>query len=86
MSDIGKIATEQARQGEQIEAIQKTCTKIEQCLLGNGKPGLVVRTDRLEQKDKFKSKWFWVIAIAITALFIKTVGIDLIATITKATN
>lgn len=86
MSDLVKIAKEQAVQGEQIEQITQSCEKIEECLLGNGKPGLVVRTDRLEQKDKFKGKLFWVVAVAMVTVLIKTIGIDLIGAIAKASS
>ena len=86
MADLERIAKTQAVQGEQIGQITASCEKIEQCLLGNGKPGLVVRTDRLEQKDAFKGKLFWVVAIALVTVFIKTVGIDLIGAITKASS
>lgn len=84
MSDLTKISNEQGVQGQKIEGIEKTCKEIRTCLLGNGQPGLVIRADRLEQKDKFKTKLFWVVAIAVTALVVKTIGIDLIGAITKA--
>lgn len=86
MADLERIAKTQAVQGEQIEQITASCEKIEKCLLGNGKPGLVVRTDRLEQKDAFKTKLFWVFATAVIALLIKIVGIDLIGAIAKASS
>lgn len=73
MSDLAKIIAEQARQGEQIENIDATCKKIETCLGGNGRPGLVVRTDRLEQKDKTRSKLFWIIIVAVLGVVTKSV-------------
>jgi hypothetical protein len=78
MSDLQQIAETQAAQGEKIVAIEKACARIETNLLGNGKPGLVIRTDRLEQKNKFNSRLFWIFATATVALVIKTVGVDLI--------
>lgn len=84
MPDLTQIIAEQAVQGEKIEGIEKTCEEIRTCLLGNGKPGLVVRADRLEQKDKFKTKLFWMVAVAVVALVVKTVGIDLVTAIAKA--
>ena len=86
MSDLVKIAQIQAVQGEQIEQITDSCDKIEKCLTGNGKPGLVVRTDRLEQKDVFKTRLFWVFATAVVAILIKTVGIDLIGAFARASG
>ncbi len=80
------MVSEQAKQGEKIANIEKSCDEIKECLIGNGKPGLVIRTDRLEQKDKFKSKLFWVITVAVITVFIKTIGIDLISAIAKATT
>ena len=73
MSDLAKIIAEQARQGEQIENIDSTCQKIETCLGGNGGPGLVVRTDRLEQKDKTRSKLFWIALMGVFGVVAKTV-------------
>lgn len=84
MPDLTRMIAVQAVQGEKIEGIEKTCEEIKTCLIGNGKPGLVFQTDRLEQKDKFKTKLFWVVAIAVIALVVKTIGIDLIGAITKA--
>ncbi len=84
MSDLVRIAKTQAVQGEQIDQITKSCEKIEECLLGNGKPGLVVRTDRLEQKDVFKTKLFWVFATAVIVVLVKTIGIDIIGAIARA--
>lgn len=84
MPDLTKMIKEQAVQGEKIEGIEKTCKEIRTCLLGNGQPGLVLQADRLEQKDKFKTKLFWVMAVAVIALVVKTIGIDLIGAIAKA--
>lgn len=84
MPDLTKVIKEQGIQGQKIEGIEKTCKEIKTCLLGNGQPGLVIRADRLEQKDKFKTKLFWVTAVAVIALIVKTIGVDLIGAIAKA--
>lgn len=76
--DLNKLLVEQAKQGTQIKDIADACDKIETCLLGNGRPGLVVRTDRLEQKDGLKTRVFWVFATAVIALIVKEVGVDLL--------
>lgn len=69
--DLMKIASEQAKQGEAISNIEETCASIKTCLLGNGQPGLIVRTDRLEQRNKLLSRLFWVIVPVISALVVK---------------
>lgn len=84
MPDLTKIIANQAVYGEKIEGIEETCQEIKTCLMGNGKTGLVVRTDRLEQKDKLKTKLFWLVTAAVIALVVKTIGIDLIVAITQA--
>lgn len=86
MPDLSKMLAEQAAQGTKIESIESTCTEIKQCLLGNGKPGLVIRTDRLEQKDKWKTRLSWVVVTAVVVLIVKIVGIDLIMGLANAAN
>ena len=86
MPDLSQIIAEQAVQGTKIEGIETTCTEIRECLLGNGSPGLVLRTDRLEQKDKWKTRLSWVVVTAVLALIVKIVGIDLIMGLAKAAN
>ena len=65
---MSEIHATQAAQGEKIKGIQEDCSTIKDCLLGNGKPGLVVRTDRLEQRDAFKSKLFWLVCTLVVGL------------------
>ena len=83
---IVEMMAAQAVQGEKIEGIEETCKEIKKCLLGNGKPGLVVRTDRLEQREAFKNKLFWVFATAVVALVVKTIGLDIIGAIARASG
>lgn len=68
------MVAEQARQGAKIETIEKTCKEIRDSLLGNGKPGLVVRTDRLEQKDKTRVKLFWLVFSTLAAVTAKVLA------------
>lgn len=77
--DLVSIATIQAVQGEKIETIGETCDEIKSCLLGNGNPGLVTRTDRLEQKDKAKTQFFWIIVTAVIGL----VATQIVALVSK---
>ena len=66
-SELHSIIAEQSAQGVKIAAIEETCHAIRESLVGNGKPGLVVRTDRLEQKDKVRAKMFWMVfGLAVT--------------------
>ena len=83
MTDIHKLLQEQAIQGEKIESIEETCQEIRHSLLGNGRPGLIVRTDRLEQRDKFKTRLFWLITTAVCAILAK-VGFDVFSSIANA--
>lgn len=86
MTELNEILAAQAAQEEQIKSIAADCTDIKHCLLGNGKPGLVIRTDRLEQKDQFKTKLFWVVTGAVVVLAVKTVGVDIVGAIVRAGN
>ncbi len=73
---IREMHAEQAVQRTQIEGIVSGVSDIKRSLIGNGKPGLVVRMDRLEQKDVFQSKVLWtvfgLIATAVIGLFFAT--------------
>ena len=66
------MVAEQARQGEKIANIDETCKEIKACLLGN--TGLVLRTDRLEQKEKFRVKLFWLMFTALGAVAAKVLA------------
>lgn len=70
MPDLSEILKEQAVQGTKIVTIETYCKEIKECLLGNGKIGLVMRTDRLEQKDKWKTRLSWVGVTAVIVLIV----------------
>ncbi len=72
--DLSKVIAEQAVQGEKINNIEKSCETIRECLLGNGKPGLVVRTDRLEQRAKLQSRIFWLMFGTTFAIAAKAIA------------
>jgi hypothetical protein len=72
--EVNATIAEQAKQGVKIENIEKTCEEIRDCLLGNGKPGLVLRTDRLEQKDKVRAKMFWLVFTTLGAVAAKVLA------------
>ena len=69
-----EVAAEQAAQRVKIENIEKTCGEIHRCLLGNGQPGMKLRVDRLEQKDKTRTKMFWLLFTTLGALAAKVLA------------
>lgn len=71
---VDKLAEEQAAEHECVKSIEESCSRIEKCLLGNGQPGLVVRTDRLEQKEKTRSKILWMIISGVILLLLNAVA------------
>lgn len=52
-----------------IERIDETVGEIKVCLMGDN--GLVIRTDRLEQLDKRKGKFFWALFSIVAALVVQ---------------
>lgn len=71
---VRNLAADTAVQGEKIDRIEQGIQRIETCLKGNGKEGLVVRTDRLEQKDKTRGRIFWIALTGIIGLALKTIA------------
>jgi hypothetical protein len=63
---ICDMHAEQAVQANQINSIEKGVDDIRTCLLGNGKPGLVVRMDRVEQREGIRSRIFWILFALIS--------------------
>jgi predicted alternative tryptophan synthase beta-subunit len=68
------LVVDQGKQTAKLEHIVETVNEIKSCLKGNGKPGLIIRTDRLEQKEKTKARIFWVIFAATIALVVRAVS------------
>ena len=53
----------------QFESIHHKLDRLDEAVRGNGKPGIQLRLDRLEQDAKRQSKLIWlIIGAAITAL------------------
>jgi len=46
--------------------------KILKHLEGNGREGLIVRVDRLEQTERRRSRLMWTVAAGVVALVVKT--------------
>jgi hypothetical protein len=67
-----ELVVDQGKQTVQLEHIAETVTKIEKCL--TGEMGLIIRTDRLEQKEKTKTRFFWIIFVATIGLIVKAVS------------
>lgn len=68
---ITEMIAAQATQREKIDNIEEDCKEIKDCLLGNGKIGLVVRTDRLEQTERGRSKILWTLFGLVIAVSLK---------------
>lgn len=59
----------------QFEAIHEKLDRLDVAIRGNGKPGILIRLDRLEQDAKRQSRLIWLIVGAvITALTSGIVG------------
>ena len=53
----------------QLESIHRKLDRLDEAIRGNGKPGILIRLDRLEQDAKRQAKLIWLIVGAvITAL------------------
>ncbi|MEZ6193748.1 MAG: hypothetical protein R3C45_21100 [Phycisphaerales bacterium] len=53
----------------QFEAIHEKLDRLDVAIRGNGKPGILIRLDRLEQDARRQSKLIWLIVGAVvTAL------------------
>ena len=66
------LVADQGKQTAQLEHIAETVTEIKTCLTGG--QGLIIRTDRLEQREKTKARIFWVIFAATIGLVVKAVS------------
>lgn len=54
-----------ARLDERTESMCERIEKMDHTLHGNGKEGLVVRVDRLEQGEARRTKLFWILVTAV---------------------
>lgn len=71
--EILQLVESQAAQTEKLSQIAATVDKISTTLHGNGKEGLIVRTDRLEQRAKIRARASWVLFSLVAAALIKPV-------------
>lgn len=59
----------------QFEAIHEKLDRLDEAIRGNGKPGILIRLDRLEQDARRQSRLIWLIVGAvITAMTSGIVG------------
>jgi len=73
---LGEIKEAQAIQGQKLDVMSKSVEQLREAILGDGseqKPGLHMRVDRLEQKERLKGKMLWTVATATFGLIVKTV-------------
>lgn len=49
----------------QFEAIHEKLDRLDEAIRGNGKPGILIRLDRLEQDAKRQSRLIWLIVGAV---------------------
>jgi len=69
---LPECAGELARLAEARRDDSAKLDKILKHLEGNGRDGLIVRVDRLEQTEKRRSRLVWIVAAAVIALVVKT--------------
>jgi hypothetical protein len=50
---------------KQLDAINRKLDRLDEAIRGNGKPGILIRLDRLEQDAKRQSKLIWLIVGAM---------------------
>ena len=58
---------------QEFMEIKKSLSIIDKSLRGNGKVGMVVRIDRLEQAEATRSRLLWVIATTVIGLLVATI-------------
>jgi len=52
---------------QQFEILFEKLDRIDVAIRGNGKPGIIVRLDRLEQSAKSQAKLIWLLVGAVAA-------------------
>ena len=72
---LGTVIEERFQHFEKhLEKMESSLTakldKIDEDLRGNGKVGMNVRLDRLENSKKLMNRWFWIIISAMVPTFI----------------
>lgn len=65
--DISEIKVAVATLHTEMVSVNKKLDRVVYAIEGNGKPGLNVRVDRLEQSHKLGSKFVWLVIGAIVS-------------------
>jgi len=58
---------------DEFTQVHTKLDKLDESIRGNGKPGILVRLDRLEQRDAKRNKFFWIVVgslISAAILFV----------------
>lgn len=63
-----RIIAQQAISATKISSMEDKVDAMHACLIGNGKPGLIIRLDRVEQRHKVVSKLVWAVVVAVVGL------------------
>lgn len=66
--DEQKVAVAMAVHQEKIETIDGKVDQLVHAIIGNGKPGLMTRIDRIEQSERFKNRVLWAVFVAILGI------------------
>jgi hypothetical protein len=64
------INIKQARVEERLTVMDEKLDKLIYAIDGNGKPGLLIRVDRVEQKERMAR---WAIAVVVGAILVQVV-------------
>lgn len=63
--EVREISKSQAVVGEQISSLGEKVDKVLYHLEGNGKPGLLIRVDRLERSKGLRSRFGWLVVASV---------------------
>ena len=69
---IQELLRVQGEQHVKIENIAETCKEIRDSVVGNGNPGLRTKVALLEHKEKSRTKFMWILIVAIVTLLTET--------------
>ncbi len=67
-ADLAVLEERLKAMDEKMDDQKEATTALTHAIVGNGKPGLLMRVDRLEQSKAFMSKVLWVLFGAIISL------------------
>lgn len=60
----------------EFKALHSKLDKMDESIRGNGKPGIMIRLDRLERAQALRSRLFW-IAVGIVSTVLAKIGISI---------